>query len=93
MIWIYSYHEGEIVLLREATPLLNFPYPRGLGSLRGANAPLKTNLPLPLDKGKGIKGIGLPGIKRGGERIIFEGASPLQSTLDKCYDVRQIIFG
>ena len=72
---------------------LNFSYTRGLGSLRGALAPLKTNLPLPVAKGKGIKGIGLPIIKRRGGGIIFEGAEPLQSTLDKCYDVRQIIFG
>ena len=30
------------------------------GSLRGAQPLFRENLPLPLDKGKGIKGIGLP---------------------------------
>jgi hypothetical protein len=30
------------------------------GSLRGTKPLLKENLPLPLIKGKGIKGIGLP---------------------------------
>jgi hypothetical protein len=34
-------------------------YDAELGSQRGAIAPLKEKLPLPLDKGKGIKGIGL----------------------------------
>jgi len=33
--------------------------PQSTGELGGALAPLKINLPLPLVKGKGIKGIGL----------------------------------
>ncbi len=44
--------------MREARSLLNFLYSSPVGGLRGALAPLKTNLPLPLVKGKGIKGIG-----------------------------------
>jgi hypothetical protein len=32
---------------------------RGGGEERGANAPLKNYYPLPLDKGKGVRGIGL----------------------------------
>jgi len=31
-----------------------------IGSLRGAKPLFRKNLPLPLDKGKGIKGIGFP---------------------------------
>jgi len=57
---IYSYHEGEIGCIREASPLFDPPCP-GVETreFRGALAPLKINLPLPLIKGKGIKGIGL----------------------------------
>jgi len=40
-----------------------FVYPEG--KPEGALAPLKTNLPLPLDKGQGIQGIGLPIMKLG----------------------------
>ena len=47
-------------------PLLSFHYSEVRGSLRGADAPLKTNLPLPLVKGKGIQGIGLLIIKERG---------------------------
>ena len=41
-------------------------------SIRGALAPLKTNLPLPLGKGKGIKGIGFPIKESRAERVGFE---------------------
>ncbi len=40
-------------------PPLDFPQPRIPGEFRGALAPHKINLPLPLVKGKGIQGIGL----------------------------------
>ena len=53
----------------------------GNGELRGTDAPLKINLPLPLIKGKGIQGIGLP-IYRGGS-IGFEGEVALQPPLDR----------
>jgi len=33
------------------------------GSLRGAKPLFRKNIPLPLDKGKGIKGMGLPNKK------------------------------
>jgi len=47
-----------------ASPLQTSPFAfdvrraYSIRSLRGAGAPLKINPPLPLDKGKGIKGIG-----------------------------------
>jgi len=60
--------KGEI-LLREASPLfhsLTFGvFKRGaspkytIGSLRGTKSLFRKNLPLPLAKGKGIKGMGL----------------------------------
>jgi hypothetical protein len=40
------------------------------GKLEGANAPSETIIPLPLDKGKGIQGIGLLIIKRRGDRLL-----------------------
>jgi len=51
--------------VREAKPLLRRPSPSpyfevvGKGSLRGAKLLYRNYLPLPLVKGKGIKGIGL----------------------------------
>jgi len=54
-----------------------------LGELRGGASPLFLLLPLPLGKGKGIQGIGLLVIKGEGGGIVFEGAEPLQPSLDK----------
>jgi len=42
---------------REASPLLDSPY--SYGAFKRGAAPLPENLPLPLDKGKGIQGMGL----------------------------------
>jgi hypothetical protein len=45
--------------LERAKPLLNFPYPPRSGVFKRGASPSKNYVPLPLIKGKGIKGIGL----------------------------------
>jgi len=60
MIWIYiPIMRGRYYIKRGFASLKLSYLPEILGEFRGALAPLKTNLPLPLGKGKGIQGIGL----------------------------------
>ena len=80
---IYSYHEGKYIEKRGLRYLLNFPYPLKYGGVRGALAPLKINIPLPLNKGKGIKGIGLLIIKGEEEKLKKRGEAPLKLPVRK----------
>jgi hypothetical protein len=66
--------EGDIFLKRGFAPLIR---PKILGKFRGGTSPLFLLTPLPLNKGKGIKGIGLPNYyKERGEIFVFEGLRP-----------------